>query len=130
MRAKKILIVDDDPEYASSTRDILEAQGYAVITTASGNEGFELAVREKPALIMMDVMVAHASEGLDIVLRLAKDEATRAIPVLVITGIRKAVHLLGSYAPGAEWPNVKAIFEKPVPPDVLLAAVGKNTPAE
>ncbi len=118
--AKRILIVDDDPDFRISTTTILESEGYEVITTASGSEGFEKAKTEKPDGILLDVMIEDSGAGLDIAKKLRDNVDTAGIPVILLTGIRRADQLLSSYAPGEKWPNIKAALEKPVEPGLLL----------
>jgi len=118
--AKKILIVDDDPDFTTSTSGILEAEGFSVISASNGKEGFVKGKEENPDAILLDVMIEDAGAGLDIARRLRDDQKTARIPVILLTGIRRADQLLESYAPGEKWPNVKAALEKPVNPDYLI----------
>ncbi len=120
-----ILIIDDDPDFIASTSEILEAQEYQVISSPSGIEGFEKAKQIKPNLILLDVMMEDAGTGLDIAKKLRDDQDTADIPVLIMTGIRRADQLLSSYAPGEEWPNVKNALEKPVAPELLFKTLQK-----
>lgn len=119
------LIIDDDPEFTASTTDVLEAQGYEVISALKGAEGFEKAKQQHPDLILLDVMIEDAGAGLDTAKKLRDDQDTAAIPVVMLTGVRRADSLLASYAPGEPWPNVKATLEKPVEPDVLIKTLQK-----
>ena len=118
--AKRILIVDDDPDFRISTTQVLEGEGYEVITTSIGSEGFEKAKTEKPDAILLDVMIEDSSAGLDTAKKLRDNAGTSGIPVILLTGIRRADQLLSSYAPGEKWPNIKAALEKPVEPGLLL----------
>ena len=74
----------------------------------------------KPDAILLDVMMESADSGLSTAKKLRDDPETSAIPVILITGINKAEHLLPSYAPNEAWPNVKTSFEKPVDPEALI----------
>jgi CheY-like chemotaxis protein len=73
--------------------------------------------------MLLDVMMAHESEGFDVARKLAEDPATKKIPVLLLTGIRKAMKLPFSFEPDADWLPVKAVLEKPIKPDELLKQV-------
>ena len=55
--AKKILLVDDDPDLVNAVRMILESKNYEVAAAYGGNEGLEKARSEKPDLIVLDVMM-------------------------------------------------------------------------
>lgn len=116
----KILIVDDDAEMVESTRTLLEADGYKVVAAPHGDAGYAKAREEKPDLILLDVMMQTDREGFEIAQKLKADEATRHIPVIIITGIRRAKQLPFKYEPDDDWLPVKAVLEKPVQPDILL----------
>lgn len=122
---RKALIVDDNPEFAASVAELLKGEGYEVATAEDGAKGFEAARTSKPDLVLMDVMMEDCGAGLDTVRKLREDEATKEIPVIIVTGIRKPELLLTSYAPGEAFPNVKNVFEKPVEPATLMAALAK-----
>jgi len=122
---KKILIVDDDPYFISSTRKLLEESHYSIISAFNGKEGFKKAGDEQPDAIVLDVMMENAGAGLDTVKKLRDDPSTSHIPVILLTAIRKAEYLMGSFEPGESWPNVKAALEKPLPPDSLIETLEK-----
>lgn len=123
--AAKVLIIDDDADIILSIQTILEAYGYEVISSPTGQEGFEKARNERPDLILLDVMIEDAGTGLDMARKLRDDQNTSPIAVIILTGIRRADQLLSSYAPGEKWPNVKAALEKPVEPEFLIKTVQK-----
>ncbi len=123
----KVLIIDDDPDLTLTTSTILEAHGYQAISASTGSEGFEKARNEKPDLILLDVMIEDAGAGLDTAKKLRDDPKTSQIPVILLTGIRRADQLLSSYAPDETWPNVKNALEKPVEPEFLIKTVKKVT---
>jgi len=120
---KKVLVVDDDDEFRDSVSTLLKARGYDVVMAESGEEGFEKAKMERPDLIMLDVMMAHNTEGFDIARQLHDDAETKDVPVITVTGISKATNIGFKYEPDETWLPVKAVLEKPVKPDVLLKAV-------
>jgi CheY-like chemotaxis protein len=119
----KILLVDDDQDFLDATRMLLEARGYAVIAALTGEEGYQKAKAEKPALILLDVIMTHDSEGFDTARKLNEDPATNKIPVIMITGIRSTLNLPFPLKPDEDWLPVKAILEKPVKADELLRHV-------
>lgn len=118
---KKILIVDDDPAFVESTKRLLEANSYEVISASSGKEGFEKAKKQKPDLIIIDVMMETWSAGLDLVSKLQEDEETKHIPRILLTavGIQSPLEPMSS----PEALGVRTILQKPVKPDDLLGAV-------
>lgn len=125
--ALKVLIIDDDPDFTLATEAVLEVHGCQVSSASKGAEGFEKARKEGPDLILLDVMLEDASAGLEIVRKLRDDQGTSQIPVIILTGVKRADQLLSRYAPGEKWPNVKAALEKPVDPEFLIKTVRKAT---
>ena len=122
---KKILMIDDDPEFVDATSNLLDAKGYEVITAQNGKDGVEKAKAKKPNLILLDVMMTTKSEGFDVAREMHKDETLKKTPVIMITGVRKEMNLPFGFEPDATWLPVEQVLEKPVRPDVLLEAVSK-----
>lgn len=123
MSNKKILIVDDDPDFAESNKDLLEAQGYHVITANDGESGLESAIRERPDLMLLDVMMAYDTEGFEISRKIPGQPELRNMKVLLVTGIRKAKDLPYGFEPDKTWLPVDKVMEKPVPPEKMLDEV-------
>jgi CheY-like chemotaxis protein len=124
--SKKILIIDDDVDFVEAMATLLEAKGYEVLKTHSGQEGFEKAKGVGPDLILLDVMMTHKSEGFDIARSLKGEDKTKDVPVVMITGIRKEMNLPFGFEPDSDWLPVKALLEKPVKPETLLKVVSEN----
>ena len=126
---KKILIIDDDIDFAQAVVDILNAKGYKVISENDGRKGFQKAKEIKPDLMLLDVLMPNA-DGFDIAREMNKDEETKNIPVIILSGIRKVMGLTYKFSPDKMWLPVKAVLEKPVEPELLLKTVQnyvKNT---
>jgi two-component system cell cycle response regulator DivK len=81
---KLILIVEDNELNMRLLNDVLEAHGYAIIKTGNGEEAIELARREQPDVILMDIQLPDIS-GLEATRRLKEDAATRDIPIIAVT---------------------------------------------
>jgi len=86
----KILIIDDDPDALETMSAILETRDYQVFTALSGSEGIDKAVKEKPDLIIMDVMMPGL-DGFATCKMIKENEETKDIPVILITG-KELVH--------------------------------------
>ncbi len=84
MTAPKILIVDDQPVNVQLLRRKLEREGMRIISAYHGAEVPALVAREKPDLILLDVMMPDI-DGIEVCQRLQENEETRAIPVIFIT---------------------------------------------
>ena len=121
--AKKVLIIDDDVEYAEAIINLLDAKGYDATSASNGRDGVEKAKAEKPDVILLDVMMTTKSEGFDVAREFHKDENLKNTPVVMITGVRKEMNLPFGFEPDGNWLPVKAVLEKPVKPEVLLKTI-------
>ena len=84
--SKVILIVEDDPKSMKLTRDLLKVSGYMTIEATDGEQGVELAKAKKPDLILMDIMMPKM-DGYNACRAIKTDEATRKIPVVMLTSV-------------------------------------------
>lgn len=81
---KKILIIDDEGDLLKLAKTRFESSGYNILTLDSGNRALEAAKREKPDLILLDIVMPGKS-GCDVCRELKTDSATRGIPIVVFT---------------------------------------------
>jgi len=121
--AKKVLIIDDDVEYAEAIINLLDAKGYDATNATNGKDGVNKAKAEKPDVILLDVMMTTKSEGFDVARELHADPTLRDTPVIMITGVRREMNLPFGFEPDGNWLPVKAVLEKPVKPEVLLKTI-------
>ena len=99
-REIKILCVDDDPLILQMLGDILRFHGYTVVTAPDGEAGLDAALRERPDLVLLDVMMPGI-DGFD-VCRLLKTHATlRTIPVVILTAMNDAKLSARAFEAGA-----------------------------
>ena len=118
-----ILIIDDDPDFADAVTSLLVANDFEVEYAANGEIGFAKATSQKPALILLDVMMTTKTEGFDLARRLKEESRTSQIPIILVTGIRRDLNVPFSFEPDADWLPVKAVIEKPIRPDHLLKTI-------
>ena len=110
-----ILIVDDNPANLDILQARLEANNYEIITAADREAGLAMAIKEKPDLISLDLMMP-GEWGPRFYRKLRKDEELKDIPVIVVSGID------GDHAIR----DAVAFVHKPFDPDKLIEIV-KNT---
>ena len=84
--AKKILLVDDDPDLVNAARMILEAKNFEVAAAYGGVEGLQKARTENPDLIVLDVMMPD-KDGYAVCKELKSDPQLSRIPVLLLTAV-------------------------------------------
>ena len=119
---KTILLVDDDPVFVESISAVLESR-YGVRRAANGTEAIEEVAREKPDLIITDVMMDHMSEGFDIVKKWRQNPDTKDIPIVMLTGVDQVYNVRMEV--GEAWVKADRYLEKPVDPEKLLGVVGE-----
>lgn len=124
--AKKVLMIDDDPEFVEAITNILDAKGYDVVSAGDGKDGVAKAKQEKPDIILLDVMMTTKSEGFDVARELNNDANLKGTPVIMLTGVRKEMNLPFGFEPDQDWLPVKAFLEKPVKPETLLKTIEDN----
>ena len=114
---EKILIVDDEPYILLLLETRLKAEGYAVVTASDGLSGLDLAKKEKPSLIILDLMLPKM-DGYKVCGLLKKDSRFARIPILIFTAkAQEQDRKLGEEA-GAD-----AYLTKPFEPPVLLSKI-------
>jgi twitching motility two-component system response regulator PilH len=84
MAEAKILVADDSPTELQLMVEPLIAQGYQVITAANGNEALKTAQQERPALILLDVLMP-GKNGFQVCRQLKADPTTRDIKVIMVS---------------------------------------------
>ncbi|MFL7793752.1 MAG: GAF domain-containing protein, partial [Anaerolineae bacterium] len=82
----KVLIVDDDKDISILLKEMLAGDHYEMLTARDGQEGFNIAHREPPDIILLDLMMPGKS-GFDMIKRLQAEDKTAKIPVIVLTAI-------------------------------------------
>jgi DNA-binding response OmpR family regulator len=87
MRVKKILVIDDETDFAFFVKQNLELAGeYNVIVATSGKDGISAAMRHKPDIILLDVVMPQMS-GFEVLQVLKDSKATTSIPVVMLTAV-------------------------------------------
>jgi len=115
----KILLIDDDVDFVTMNRAVLEHCGYQVVAAFGGQEGLEVALRELPDLVVMDVMMDETTEGIDLSKRFRVDPSLCHIPIILLTSINRHFRPL-SFRPDDGWIPVDRLLDKPVKPQQLL----------
>jgi len=124
--AKKVLMIDDDPEFVDAISNLLDAKGYDVHTASNGRDGVAKAKAENPDIILLDVMMTTKNEGFNVARELHEDNNLKETPIIIMTGIRREMNLPFGFEPDETWLPVKTVLEKPVKPEVLLSAIAEN----
>jgi CheY-like chemotaxis protein len=118
----KILLIDDDPVFVQATKTVLESK-YQVITAGDGPEGLEKARKQRPDLILLDIIMP-TQDGFHVCEQLKKDPKLANIPVVILTSF--AQHGGETNIPVSAGLELEAegYLDKPVSPEALLKQVG------
>ena len=125
---RTILIVDDDHDFSESVGTFLEAHGFHVIRACDGREGVRRALTERPALILMDVMMAERTEGFFAVQQMRHEPSLDTVPIFVVSSLYHDVPDF-RIAPDRGWLAHDSFFPKPVDMDRLLREIEAHVPA-
>jgi DNA-binding response OmpR family regulator len=123
----KILMIDDDPDYAAGIQILLEARRHQFFLAPNGEEGLKQVKALDPDLIILDVMMDTRTEGFHVSLQLRDRAANsefaeyRDVPILMLTSIHQSTAI--RYAPDTDFLPVDSLLEKSARLDVILAQV-------
>ena len=115
----RVFVVDDEPDVLFLCRVNLELAGHEVLEASNGDRAFELARREVPDVIVLDVMLPRR-DGLAVLRDLAHDERTHETPVILLTAKTRAEDRLAGWAAGCA-----DYVTKPFSPEDLTRAVDR-----
>ena len=119
---RRILIIDDDPDFRHAIGDLLESCGHEVLTAPDGRKGYELALAAVPDLILLDVMMTERTEGFFTLDRIRRTPALARIPVIVVSSIYTEYPSF-RVSPDAGWLPADLFLAKPADPQRLIKEV-------
>ena len=117
----KILIVDDDPDITFATELFLKKAQHEVQTASNRADGMKAIEDGNPDLIILDVMMEQADDGIAMAQELRRQGCE--IPILMLTSVGKVTGF--TYDEDQEMVPVNAFFEKPIEPDLLVKKVNE-----
>ena len=120
--AQTVLVVDDDPVVHWVLRRLLEGMGFQMARANNGLEALELAARDLPQLIILDVLMPEMG-GLTVLRKLKEAEATKGIPVIVLTSLAQRTTQLEASNSGADY-----FLSKPFTEAELMTALRQLLP--
>lgn len=115
---RRVLCIEDEPEMIDLIRLILERKGFEVSGASGGEEGIQMVKRDKPDLVLLDLMMPFV-DGWEVYQQMKSDEATKNIPVIVITAKAQSIDkVLGLHIA-----KVDDYIAKPFRPKDLVSSV-------
>src|SRR5512139_1317408 len=118
-KRKRILIIDDDPDFITATRAVLAGAGYEVDSSSKAAEAMTRVRTFEPDLIVLDVMMETGTSGFKVSYEVRKDPHFARTPILMVTAIHQTTTLRFSPETDGEYLPVQKLLDKPVPADVL-----------
>ncbi|MBW2039002.1 MAG: response regulator [Deltaproteobacteria bacterium] len=120
--AKKILIVDDDPDLVEAVSTILESKGYEAVAAYGGVEGLEKTKTENPDLIVLDVMMPD-KDGYEVCKELKGDPKYSSIPILLLTAVVSKISTTRYTQQMGMETEADDYVDKPVEPEELVRRI-------
>jgi CheY-like chemotaxis protein len=118
----KVLLVDDDKDFVEATKLVLESKPYEVVVAYDGDEGLAKARKEKPDLIILDIIMP-VKDGFRAAEQLKRDPELKKIPVIMLTSFsEKGGETSLSVSQGLAL-DAEDYVDKPVVPEELLKRV-------
>jgi CheY-like chemotaxis protein len=125
--SRKILIVDDDPDFVEIGRLSLEGKGYEIFSASTGREGWEMVERERPDLVILDLMMEDLDAGMKLSHKIKADPRHAGTMILMLTSIARETGM--DFTPRTEDDlrklKVDDFHTKPIKVKTLLEKVEK-----
>jgi twitching motility two-component system response regulator PilG len=102
MPKKKVLVVEDEESLLKLESILLTSKGYEVIGVSNGQAALDAIAEERPDLVLLDVMLPEI-DGFEVCRRIKSDEATRDIPVVMLTAKKTRDDMARGEKVGADW---------------------------
>ena len=122
MAQKKIMLVDDDPDFVDAVKSVVEGAGYQVAVAYDGQECLEQVEAFAPDLIILDVMMPQVN-GHQACKSLKENPATAKIPVILLTAVAERVTSSTYTHRDMLASDAEDYIPKPVEPEELLARI-------
>lgn len=122
---KHILLIDDDPDVQKAVRLMLEPEGYRLTCCPTAQTGLEAIRRDRPDLLLLDIMLTSPSEGFHLAYEIRQDDVLRAIPIIMISSIGQRMGMDYARELGTDYMPAELFLEKPLDAATLRAAVRK-----
>ncbi len=116
---RKVLVVEDDKDNLDLMVYVLKRAGYEIITAETGEEGAEMAIRERPYFVIMDINLPGI-DGLEAARRIRIAEADANIPIIAITSFAMRGDMEKALSAGCS-----GCFEKPIDPLTIMEQIDK-----
>jgi len=118
--AIKIILIDDNTDFLFTMGTFLSRNGFAVHTAEGGKEGIELVQKEKPNVILLDIMMESLFMGFEVCKTIKSDPELAHIPVIGVSAISEDLGVKPQKYADDDYFSPDLFIEKPVDKDELL----------
>ena len=122
MTGRRIVMIEDSKAASTALREVLDSEGHTVLPAGDGGAGLALARREKPDLILLDLLLPKLN-GYDVCNALMRDNLTRHVPILIISTLDKPESIEKAKLCGA-----RNFMKKPYNLEDLLREINRLLP--
>ena len=119
----KTVIIDDDKDYLFSMETFLSRNGFVVHTATNGKEGMDLIKKERPDVILLDVMMESLFSGLEVCKAVRSDPQLEYIPIVGISGMGEELGVAYEKYSDEQYFTPEEFLEKPVDKQHLLSVI-------
>lgn len=110
MEKKKILIIEDEPTLQKALTEFLTEEDFSVFSALDGETGIALAKKEKPDLVLLDIILPK-KDGYEVLGELKGNEETKRIPVMLLTNLESPEDIDRAFEKGASTYLVKSNYK-------------------
>jgi CheY-like chemotaxis protein len=116
----KIVIVDDNTDFLFTMQTFLQKNGFVIHTADDGQKGIDLIKKERPDLILLDIMMETLFSGFEVCKAVRSDDDLMDIPIIGISAMADELHINYSQWPDYDYFRPEAFLDKPVDKQRLL----------
>lgn len=119
----KIIIIDDNRDFLFTMETFLKRNGFETLTADDGQKGLDLIEKERPDLVLLDVMMETLFSGFEVCKRLRTSPDLKNIPIIGISGMGDELGVHFDKQKDEEYFSPDDFFEKPVDKEKLLSRI-------
>ncbi|MFZ5568989.1 MAG: response regulator [Thermodesulfobacteriota bacterium] len=123
MEKKKIILVDDNPDFRFTMGLFLERNGFDVIAAEDGKTGWERIQAQPPDLILLDVMMENLFSGFELCRQIRNSEEFKHLPIIGISAMADEVGVTFDKETDQEYFSPDIFIDKPVDKELLLKSI-------
>jgi CheY-like chemotaxis protein len=119
----KIVIVDDNTDFLFTMQTFLQKNGFVIHTADDGQKGIDLIKKERPDLILLDIMMETLFSGFEVCKAVRSDDDLMGIPIIGISAMADELNINYSQWPDYDYFRPEAFLDKPVDKQRLLQLI-------